>query len=63
MHRNSDHSSLPNSCNCVLSAIGCQLIHRIGYILQPLRCLNYLVEPTSGEVIIDGQRVGGLSST
>ena len=28
-----------------------------------LRCLNYLVEPTSGEVIIDGQRVGGLSST
>jgi phosphonate transport system ATP-binding protein len=28
-----------------------------------LRCLNYLVEPTSGEVIIDGQRVGSLSST
>lgn len=26
-----------------------------------LRCLNYLVKPTSGDVIIDGQRVGDLS--
>ena len=26
-----------------------------------LRCLNYLVKPTSGDVIIDGQRVGELS--
>ena len=27
-----------------------------------LRCLNYLVKPTSGEVIIEGQRVGELST-
>ena len=27
-----------------------------------LRCLNYLVKPTSGEVIIEGQRVGNLST-
>jgi len=27
-----------------------------------LRCLNYLVKPTSGEVIIGGQRVGNLST-
>ena len=27
-----------------------------------LRCLNYLVEPTSGDVIIDGQRVGDMSN-
>lgn len=27
-----------------------------------LRCLNYLVEPTAGDVVIDGQRVGDLST-
>ena len=27
-----------------------------------LRCLNYLVKPTSGDVIIEGQRVGDLST-
>ena len=27
-----------------------------------LRCLNYLVKPTSGEVIIEGQRVSNLST-
>ncbi|MBI4457592.1 phosphonate ABC transporter ATP-binding protein [Candidatus Uhrbacteria bacterium] len=27
-----------------------------------LRCLNYLVTPTSGEVVIDGQRMGALSA-
>ena len=27
-----------------------------------LRCLNYLVKPTSGDVIIEGQRVGNLST-
>ena len=27
-----------------------------------LRCLNYLVEPTSGDVIVDGQRVGDMSN-
>ncbi len=26
-----------------------------------LRCLNYLVRPTSGEVVIDGQKLGALS--
>ena len=26
-----------------------------------LRCINYLVKPTSGEVIVDGQSLGGLS--
>lgn len=26
-----------------------------------LRCLNYLVQPTSGEVIVHGQRLGSLS--
>ena len=27
-----------------------------------LRCLNYLVEPTSGDVIVDGQVVGDMSN-
>lgn len=27
-----------------------------------VRCLNYLEEPTEGDVIIDGKRLGGLSS-
>lgn len=26
-----------------------------------LRCINYLVKPTSGEVIVDGKSIGGLS--
>lgn len=28
-----------------------------------LRCINYLVRPTSGEVIVDGQSLGGLSKS
>lgn len=28
-----------------------------------LRCMNYLVRPTSGDVVIDGQRLGDLSTS